>query len=87
MDTLHEHGYVIGKAALSMITTSGPVICKDEGEDWSAAEANLFEEAIDKFGKDFNEIRKEYVRAKFIYKYNTLFIGKISEINCERINY
>ena len=30
-------------------------------EDWSASEANLFEEALEKLGKDFNEIRKEYL--------------------------
>jgi hypothetical protein len=31
-------------------------------EEWSAAEANLFEEAIDKYGKDFNDIRQDFVR-------------------------
>jgi hypothetical protein len=43
MSTLHEHNYDIGKASLSLVTTNGPIICKDEMEDWSAAEANLFE--------------------------------------------
>jgi hypothetical protein len=66
MNTLHEQNYNIGKAALSLITSNGPIICKDEIEDWSAAEANLFEEAIDKIGKDFIEIRKEYVN-NFLY--------------------
>jgi metastasis-associated protein MTA len=61
MNTLHEHGYNIGKAALSLVTSSGPIICKDEMEDWSAAEANLFEDALDKYGKDFSEIRKDFV--------------------------
>ena len=46
---------------LNLITSSGPVLCKDELEDWSAAEANIFEEALDKYGKEFNEIRKECV--------------------------
>ena len=27
-------------------------------EEWSASEANLFEEALDKYGKDFNDIRQ-----------------------------
>lgn len=30
-------------------------------EEWSAAEANLFEEAIEKYGKDFNDIRGDFV--------------------------
>jgi len=32
-------------------------------EEWSAAEANLFEEALDKYGKDFTEIRQDFVRS------------------------
>jgi hypothetical protein len=31
-------------------------------EEWSASEANLFEEALDKYGKDFNDIRQDFVR-------------------------
>ena len=31
---------------------------RDEMEEWSASEANLFEEALDKYGKDFNDIRQ-----------------------------
>uniref|UniRef100_A0A914UMI7 SANT domain-containing protein n=1 Tax=Plectus sambesii TaxID=2011161 RepID=A0A914UMI7_9BILA len=30
-------------------------------EEWSAAEANLFEEAIEKYGKDFNDIRQDFL--------------------------
>ena len=41
--------------------TSGPVLCRDELEDWSSAEANLFEEAIEKYGKDFNDIKKDFL--------------------------
>ena len=37
------------------------MLCRDEMEDWSASEANLFEEAIEKYGKDFNDIRKDYL--------------------------
>jgi metastasis-associated protein MTA len=61
MNTLHESNYDIGKACLSLITPTGPYICKDEMEDWSPSEANLFEDALEKFGKDFYEIRKEYL--------------------------
>jgi len=61
MNTLHLHDYDIGKASLAFITKEGPIICKDEIEDWSAGEANLFEEAFDKVGKDFGVIRSEYL--------------------------
>jgi metastasis-associated protein MTA len=40
---------------------TGPMLCRDEMEDWSASEANLFEEAIEKYGKDFNDIRKDFL--------------------------
>lgn len=45
----------------SLVPSSGPVLCRDEMEDWSASEANLFEEALDKYGKDFNDIRTDFV--------------------------
>lgn len=61
MNTLHENNYDIGRAVLSLITASGPVLCRDELEEWSAAEANLFEDALEKYGKEFTEIRKDYV--------------------------
>lgn len=65
MNLLHESNYDIGKAALSLVSGEGPVLCRDEGEEWSIAEANLFEDALDKYGKDFNEIRKDYVSRTF----------------------
>lgn len=61
MNALHDNNYDIGKAVLSLITSLGPMLCKDELEEWSAAEANLFEDALEKYGKDFVEIRKDYV--------------------------
>ncbi|KAI1284942.1 Metastasis-associated protein MTA1 [Halotydeus destructor] len=61
MDILHESGYDIGKAALKLVPAGGPVIFRDEMEDWSATEATLFEEAIEKYGKDFNEIRQDFL--------------------------
>lgn len=61
MNTLHENNYDIGKAVLSLITSSGPVLCRDELEEWSGNEANLFEDALEKYGKEFAEIRKDYV--------------------------
>lgn len=61
MDTLHQHGYAIETAMCSLVPSSGPVLCRDEMEEWSASEANLFEEALDKYGKDFNDIRQDFV--------------------------
>ena len=61
MDTLHKHNYSIEAAMCSLVPSSGPVLCRDEMEEWSASEANLFEEALDKYGKDFNDIRNDFV--------------------------
>ncbi len=61
MDTLHRHRYDTSKALTSLVPPSGPVLCRDEMEEWSASEANLFEEALDKYGKDFNDIRQDFV--------------------------
>lgn len=64
MDALHKHGYAIEAAMCSLVPSSGPVLCRDEMEEWSASEANLFEEALDKYGKDFNDIRQDFVSAR-----------------------
>lgn len=61
MDTLHKHTYSIESAMCSLVPSSGPVLCRDEMEEWSASEANLFEEALDKYGKDFTDIRQDFV--------------------------
>lgn len=58
---LHAHKYNIGAALTSLVPTTGPVLCRDEMEDWSSAEANLFEEAIEKYRKDFNDIKKDFL--------------------------
>merc|ERR1711936_956431 len=58
---LHAHKYNIDAALTSLVPTTGPVLCRDEMEDWSSAEANLFEEAIEKYGKDFNGIKKDFL--------------------------
>jgi metastasis-associated protein MTA len=61
MDTLHKHNYSIETAMCSLVPSSGPVLCRDEMEEWSASEANLFEEALEKYGKDFTDIRNDFV--------------------------
>ncbi|XP_076284270.1 metastasis associated 1-like isoform X3 [Lasioglossum baleicum] len=61
MDTLHRHTYDVAKAMSSLVPSTGPVLCRDEMEEWSASEANLFEEALDKYGKDFADIRQDFL--------------------------
>ncbi|XP_055903422.1 metastasis-associated protein MTA3 isoform X1 [Eupeodes corollae] len=61
MDILHKHNYSMEDAMCSLVPSTGPVLCRDEIEDWSASEANLFEEALDKYGKDFNDIRQDFL--------------------------
>lgn len=61
MDTLHRHKYDVAEAMSSLVPSTGPVLCRDEMEEWSASEANLFEEALDKYGKDFSDIRQDFL--------------------------
>ncbi|MEL7441104.1 MAG: metastasis-associated protein MTA, partial [Pseudomonadota bacterium] len=61
MDTLHKHKYKVSAAVTSLVPPTGPVLCRDEMEEWSASEANLFEEALEKYGKDFNDIRHDFL--------------------------
>ncbi len=61
MSVLHDSNYDIGKAAMNLITPMGPVLCKDEMEDWSAIEANLFEDALEKYGKEFGDIKRDFL--------------------------
>ena len=61
MDTLHKASYDTSKGSNSLVPSGGPVLCRDEMEEWSASEANLFEEALQKYGKDFNDIRQDFV--------------------------
>ena len=77
MDTLHKHNYSIESAMCSLVPSSGPVFCRDEMEEWSASEANLFEEALDKYGKDFNDIRNDFVSEKALSTYRVA-----SSTNC-----
>lgn len=66
MDTIHKHNYSVESAMCSLVPSSGPVLCRDEMEEWSASEANLFEEALDKYGKDFNDIRNDFVSSTYL---------------------
>ncbi|XP_064489544.1 metastasis-associated protein MTA3-like isoform X2 [Ornithodoros turicata] len=61
MEALHRHAYDIAEAVSSLVPPGGPVLCRDEMEEWSASEANLFEEALEKYGKDFGDIRQDFL--------------------------
>ncbi|XP_051968745.1 metastasis-associated protein MTA3-like isoform X2 [Xyrauchen texanus] len=61
MDTLHRHGYDLSSALSVLVPQGGPVLCRDEMEEWSSSEANMFEEALEKYGKDFNDIRQDFL--------------------------
>ncbi|XP_065411788.1 metastasis-associated protein MTA1 isoform X10 [Chrysemys picta bellii] len=61
MDTLHRNVYDISKAISALVPQGGPVLCRDEMEEWSASEANLFEEALEKYGKDFTDIQQDFL--------------------------
>ncbi|XP_059892084.1 metastasis-associated protein MTA3 isoform X2 [Gadus macrocephalus] len=61
MDTLHRHGYDLSSALSVLVPAGGPVLCRDEMEEWSASEASMFEEALEKYGKDFNDIRQDFL--------------------------
>lgn len=61
MDTLHKSMYDVAKAISALVPQGGPVLCRDEMEEWSASEASLFEEALEKYGKDFTDIQQDFV--------------------------
>jgi len=63
---LHKSNYDVGKASLSLVPDGGPILCRDEMEEWTSGEATLFEEGIRKHGKEFNEIQQEYLPWKSI---------------------
>lgn len=69
MDTLQKNGYDLAKAMSTLVPQGGPVLCRDEMEEWSASEAMLFEEALEKYGKDFNDIRQDFVSFPFYLKH------------------
>ncbi|XP_055330060.1 metastasis-associated protein MTA3-like [Paramacrobiotus metropolitanus] len=58
MNTLHNNSYDLSRS-LKELVSEGPLICRDQMEVWTAAEAGLFEEALDKYGKDFRDIKQD----------------------------
>lgn len=70
MDTLQKNNYDLAKAMSTLVPQGGPVLCRDEMEEWSASEAMLFEEALEKYGKDFNDIRQDFVSPYLLFLYS-----------------
>lgn len=58
-DLLHKANYDLRKAISLLLPGNQPVICRDQLEEWSPSEAQLFEEALDKYSKTFSEIQAE----------------------------
>ncbi|CAH8443246.1 unnamed protein product [Heterobilharzia americana] len=54
-DILHEANYDLNKAINLLLPGGQPVIYRDQLEDWSANEAHIFEEALDKYPR-FSQI-------------------------------
>lgn len=61
MQLLHQNNYDLGKTVCALVPSTGPVLCRDEIEEWTAGEATLFEEAIEKYGREFGDIRQDFV--------------------------
>lgn len=66
LSILHKCEYDLGKAVSMLIPDGGPILCRDEMEDWSSGETTLFEEGVRKHGKEFLEIQQEYLPWKTI---------------------
>lgn len=81
MDTLQKNNYDLAKAMSTLVPQGGPVLCRDEMEEWSASEAMLFEEALEKYGKDFNDIRQDFVSSLSYLRQN--MYGNINHGNIE----
>ncbi|KAI3422178.1 Metastasis-associated protein mta1 [Globodera pallida] len=56
-DKLHYPLEADKVTAHNTVSLGGPILCRDQLEEWSAAESTLFEDAIEKYGKDFHDIR------------------------------
>lgn len=59
MDAMHDAGYDLGEATRNLVTNKGPILVRDQLEAWSPSEAQLFEDGIDRYGKEFQLIRSE----------------------------
>lgn len=75
MQLLHRHNYNLSEAVCALVPSTGPILCRDEIEEWTAGEATLFEEAIEKYGREFGEIRQDFVSTTIdIYSYSSSYL-------------
>ncbi|CAH8825436.1 unnamed protein product [Trichobilharzia szidati] len=65
LDTLHSANYNISQALQMLAPNGQPLLKLDEMEQWSASEGNLFEEALEKYGKCFYEIQNDFLPWKY----------------------
>ena len=63
LEALHRCDYKMLDSLNSFLPPNGPALCRDQMEEWSVSEANLFEEALERYNKDFSEIRNDFVRS------------------------
>ena len=61
MDCMHNSGYDLGQACRLLISKQGPILVRDQLESWSPSEAQLFEDGVDRYGKEFSLVRSEYL--------------------------
>jgi len=66
MELLHNCKYDFSRASLKLVESGSPKLSCDQMEDWTTAEAGLFEEAMEKYGKGFNEIWTDFLPWKTV---------------------
>nr|CAD2191319.1 unnamed protein product [Meloidogyne enterolobii] len=65
----NNHHYPLETDKLTSNKTAilgGPILCRDQLEEWSASESTLFEEGVDRCVKDFHDIRLDFLPWKSI---------------------
>uniref|UniRef100_A0A8C7GTB7 Metastasis associated 1 n=1 Tax=Oncorhynchus kisutch TaxID=8019 RepID=A0A8C7GTB7_ONCKI len=84
MDSLDKTRYDMTRAIAALVPQGGPVLCRDEMEEWSASEANLFEEALEKYGKDFTDIQQDFVSTdrRVASQEGSAYVASLSLILC-----
>jgi len=66
MELLHKSKYNFTRASLKLVEGGAPKLSCDQMEDWTTAEAGLFEEGMEKNGKRFNEIWTDFLPWKTV---------------------
>lgn len=61
LDVLHSANYDITRALQLLVPEGQPLLKLDEMEEWSTSEGNLFEEALEKYGKCFYDIHSDFL--------------------------